>query len=79
MTKEEKDILLHEHLTLLLPAFGKLKLSEARLFIEIANDCLSETPFRYVITGDGVTVFLVEQLIAMAKSMFNKPYGDYSG
>lgn len=79
MTKKEKDILLHEHLTLLLPAFGKLQVSQARMFIDVANDCLSETPFMYLITGDGVAVVLRKQMLVWTKFMFDKPYGDYSG
>lgn len=78
MTKEEKEILLAENLKLLIPAFGKLNLGQARIFIDAANDCLSETPFMYLLTGDGVTLALREQMVKLAKFMFDKPYGDYS-
>lgn len=71
MTKEEKDNLLYEHLELIIPAFGKLKLSEARLLFGRINDCLAETPFMYVICGDGVQVFLRAQICQLNKAMLD--------
>ena len=71
MTNEEKDNLLHEHLELIIPAFGKLKLSDARALIDRINDNLSETPFMYVICGTGVQVFLRAQIYQLNKAMFD--------
>lgn len=71
MTEEEKDNLLHGHLKLIVPAFGKLKLSEARGLIDRINDCLSDTPFMYFIFGDGVDVALREQMYNLNKQLFN--------
>ncbi len=80
IAQEQKDHLLYEHLTLLIPSFGKLKVaSELRPLLDRMNDCLSKTPFMYFVCASGVEVMLRAQMLAMAKGMFNKPYGDYSG
>jgi len=73
----EKDAVLEEHLKLIIPAFGKLKLAQARIFIDSINDCLKETPFMYLITGDGVTVVSRAEMVELAKAMFNRPYDEY--
>lgn len=69
--------LLHKHLTMLLPAFSGLKKEAAITFIDAANECLKDTPFMYILTGDGVCVMLAEQVIVMNKAMFDKPMEDY--
>lgn len=71
MTEKEKDNLLYEHLELIVPAFGKLKLIEARALLVRINDCLRETPFMYVICAEGVKVFLRAQIYQLNKQMFD--------
>ena len=71
MTEEEKADLLHEHLELIIPAFGKLKFLEARALLDRINDCLAETPFMYFIFGSGVGVALRAQMCQLGKAMFN--------
>ncbi|MCK4794545.1 MAG: hypothetical protein KAV87_63030 [Desulfobacteraceae bacterium] len=71
MTDEEKHDELHKTLELIIPAFGKLKLSEARALIDRINDCLAETPFMYVICAEGVQVFLRAQIYQLNKAMFD--------
>lgn len=76
----ENEILLKEHLELFIPAFNKMKVaSELKPFLSKANDCLSNTPFMYLLTGHGVVVFSREAAVKMAEHMYNKPMGDYSG
>jgi hypothetical protein len=68
----EIDIL-KKHLELILPAFGVLQKSQAIKFMDAVNDCLSETPFMYLLTGDGVQVVLTEQMVCLGKYLFDKP------
>ena len=70
--------LLHKHLTMLTPAFGVLHKEAGLKFIDEANECLKDTPFMFFLTGDGVAVLLKEQMLGMAKGMFDRPMGDYS-
>jgi len=77
MTDKEKFDELHKAimsstLELIIPAFGKLKLSEARPLLDRMNECLSETPFMYFIFGDtGITVVVREQMCSLEKALFN--------
>lgn len=72
----EKDAVLELHLKKILPAFSKLKIDQARTFIDAANDCLKGTPFMYLITGDGVMVALRSEMVELSKAMFDGPYID---
>ena len=76
--EEISDHLLHKYLEMLAPAFRDLRVKEARIFIDAANECLKGTPFMYFLMGDGVKVMLRAQMMERAKAMFNKPMGDYS-
>jgi hypothetical protein len=61
------------HLEILLPAFGKLKIEQGKIFIDAANECLKATPFMYLLTGNGVIVTSRKQAIAFARATFDRP------
>ncbi len=68
-----EELLLHKHLTMLCPAFNVLKMTEADKFIDAANDCLTGTPFMFVLFGDGVGVACRIQMYRLAQAIFD-PY-----
>ena len=72
MTKVEKNDLLYEHLKLIIPAFEKLKAAEGRALIDRINECLAETPFMYVIFGNGVGVTLKSVMNQLGKTITKK-------
>ena len=65
-----KDAVLEEHLKLIVPAFGELTIAQARTFVNSINDCLKNTPFMYLITGDGVAVVSRAEMVDISKAMF---------
>lgn len=73
----KNDDLLYKHLSLLIPAINKLKIVDGRTYINEANEQLKDTPFMYLITGDGVSVVLREQMVAFAKKTFKVPMAAY--
>jgi len=64
---------LHKALSLLAPSFFKMSLtvSQANEVIDKMNDCLSNTPLMFLMTADGVVVFLRTQAASTAKQLFN--------
>lgn len=74
---EEKDAILHDCLELLIPALGGLKLSQVRVFVDAANDLLSETPFMLLICASRVEVMLRSQMLKMANYMRDRHMGAY--
>ena len=75
----DETALLRKHLELLLPMFGPIRRCDADKVLDTANECLKHTPFMFLLMADGVNVVLRQQMVQMAKVMFDKPYSVYGG
>ena len=61
----------------IIPAISVLKPEDAIKFMDKANECLFETGYIFLLTGNGVLV-VPHDWLPDPKEMFDKPMSDYS-
>jgi hypothetical protein len=53
--------------------FGRFKASDAHAFIDAINEAIKDTPWMYLLGGDGVSVVSKAQMVRYVKAQFNSP------
>ena len=61
------------YLKAILPAFLKLNRASANAFLDVANECLSDTPVMLILRADGVQLVSRADAVATAHALYDVP------